>query len=328
MINSVRNTVLSVLNKNNYGYISPSDFNLYAKQAQMEIFEEYFSNYNKLISAQNVRAVGSDYADLTKAVEEVMEIFLVSKFLHPQTRYNYPLDINIPYNAYKIPSLTTTGDEAFMFVKLIYYGLPIKTGMGISAGPYNLLDPNPPNFTSLVKVGDIVFNLKTFQNSVITTVASTSIWTSENIFSDLEYEPYAVYRLQNYSELEKVTEGKISALNASGLTKPNTMFPAYTITDSIINTYPDVINGYGALNATYFRYPKDPKWTYISLLGGEPSFDQSQPDYQDFELPTEDEYKLAMKILQYCGISIREIQVAQFAIAQEQHEQPSFSQQQ
>ena len=42
IINSVRETVLSVLNKNNYGYITPSDFNLYAKQAQLDIFEDYF----------------------------------------------------------------------------------------------------------------------------------------------------------------------------------------------------------------------------------------------------------------------------------------------
>jgi hypothetical protein len=64
------------------------------------------------------------------------------------------------------------------------------------------------------------------------------------------------------------------------------------------------------------------------LFGGEPSFDQSQPDYQDFELPLEDEYKLSMKILQYCGVSIRESEVTQFAMAQEQHQQPSFSQKQ
>ena len=42
----------------------------------------------------------------------------------------------------------------------------------------------------------------------------------------------------------------------------------------------------------------------------------------------EDEYKIIMKICQYCGISIREVEVVQFGIAQEQHEQPSFSMQQ
>jgi hypothetical protein len=47
-------------------------------------------------------------------------------------------------------------------------------------------------------------------------------------------------------------------------------------------------------------------------------FDQSQVDYQDFEVPLEDEYKLIFKILQYCGMSIREIQVAQFGAVEEQ----------
>jgi hypothetical protein len=66
MINSVRNTVFSVLNKNNYGYISPQDFNLFAKQAQLEIFENYFYNYNTQINKENARVSGSGYADITK----------------------------------------------------------------------------------------------------------------------------------------------------------------------------------------------------------------------------------------------------------------------
>ena len=41
-------------------------------------------------------------------------------------------------------------------------------------------------------------------------------------------------------------------------------------------------------------------------------------DYEDFELPLEDTYRLVMKILQYCGISIREAEVAQFGMIQEQ----------
>ena len=41
MINEVRQTVLAILNKNNYGYISPGDFNLYAEQAQLDLFDEY-----------------------------------------------------------------------------------------------------------------------------------------------------------------------------------------------------------------------------------------------------------------------------------------------
>ena len=82
MINSVRNTVLSILNKNNYGYISPSDFNLFAKQAQMDIFEDYFYQYNYQIQKENSRQSGTGYADIKKRkYEEVIEMFSETKYL-------------------------------------------------------------------------------------------------------------------------------------------------------------------------------------------------------------------------------------------------------
>ncbi len=75
MINSVRNTVLAVANKQNFGYITPSDFNLYAKQAQLDIFENYFYRYNEWIAKQNARISGSGYADIVKNIEEAIDIF-------------------------------------------------------------------------------------------------------------------------------------------------------------------------------------------------------------------------------------------------------------
>ena len=59
MINSVRNTVLAIANKNNYGYISPQDFNLYAQQAQMDLFEDYFYQYNAWTNKENQRLSGT-----------------------------------------------------------------------------------------------------------------------------------------------------------------------------------------------------------------------------------------------------------------------------
>jgi hypothetical protein len=47
-------------------------------------------------------------------------------------------------------------------------------------------------------------------------------------------------------------------------------------------------------------------------------FDQTQSDYQDFELPQEDAPKLITKILQYAGVSIRESEVINFAQVEEQ----------
>ena len=81
MINSVRNTVLAIANKNNYGYISPQDFNLYAQQAQMDLFEDYFYQYNAWTNKENQRISGTGYADIVKGLVEVMDSFSVTRSL-------------------------------------------------------------------------------------------------------------------------------------------------------------------------------------------------------------------------------------------------------
>jgi hypothetical protein len=323
MINSVRNTVLSVLNKNNYGYISPSDFNLYSQQAQMEVYEEYFSNFNKATNFENSRQSGTDYADLVKPIAEALDFFIVSDNLYPKPN-SLGMDTNNFYN----PSVTTTGNESYMINKVICYTNKKVAGVNTSVTPNQLVD-SVVNFNTLgVVPGDIVVNNTTNQSTTVDAILSSFELELVNDIFLASGDRYTIYSYSEYSEAERVSNGKISALNMSMLTAPSIMFPAYTQSDGIMTLYPKSIVGYGAVNATYFRYPKPPKWTYISLTNGEPAFDQSQPDYQDFEVPLEDEYKLAMKILQYCGISIREQQVVQFAMAQEQHEQPTFSQQQ
>lgn len=329
MINAVRNTVLAVLNKNNYGYISPQDFNLYAKQAQMEMFEEYFSSYNKVINAENARMSGTDYADIRKAVAEVMEGFLMKN--------NLWVNVN---NSFYAPSLTTTGDSAYMVNTIITY--PILLVSGVNSSVLQTIIDNAVDFNQIgVKVGDIVVNLSqtpTPSNNWTSTVAaivnSNELLVTDPLFVNPS-EDYVIFSAASGVEAEKVLESKIFMLNRSLLTTPSNIFPSYVMNnqvlgsnDVVITMYPQTINTYGQVVCTYFRYPKDPKWTYITLFNGEPSFDQSQPDYQDFEMPLEDEFKLVMKILQYCGVSIRELEVTQYGIAQEQHEQPTFSQQQ
>jgi hypothetical protein len=336
MINAVRNTVLAVLNKNNYGYISPQDFNLYAKQAQMEMYEEYFSSYNKVVNAENARMSGTDYADIRKTIAEVIEGFLMKN--------NLSNGAGALGNNFLIPSLGTTGDEAYMINTIITYPIILATGTNTNiTGPFfqTLIDNTADFNQDGVQVGDIVVNLTAPAgpaNNQTTTVASISnastLVLTQPLFTNIG-EDYAIFSAASGVESEKVLESKIFMLNRSNLTTPSTIFPSYvlnnqvpTLNQSVVTMYPQTINTYGQVVCTYFRYPKDPKWTYITLFNGEPSFDQSQPDYQDFELPLEDEFKLVMKILQYCGVSIREIEVTQYGISQEQHEQPTFSQQQ
>lgn len=315
MINEVRNTVLSVLNKNNYGYISPSDFNLYAENAQMEIFEEYFSNYNKAINMENARGAGSDYAEIEGPIAETLETFLVTNFLsNPATSPSLPTS-----NYFYAPSVTTTGDTAYYILRMLSHTSIISSGTNSAVGS-NTLVSSSGNFTSLgIVPGDIVINASTKKTAKVVVVSSNTILTLDaNIF--LTTPVNYIIISQDSKEAEKVSVGKIGMLNSSMLTKPNNTFPAYTLEGDYIKMYPNTINQFGQVECVYFRHPKPPKWTYITITNGTPVFDQSQSDYQDFELPEEDVYRLVMKILQYAGMSIREIQVAQFGMTQEQQQ--------
>jgi len=222
MINSVRNTVLAIANKQNFGYITPADFNLYAKQAQLDIFEDYFYRYNQWVLKQNSRVSGSEYADIVRNLEEVIDSFSTSS------------------------TLTLDSDSTFDLPSDFYFLTEIRSG----------------NNTA-----------------------------------------------------DRVSNANILKLTLSHLTAPTTTFPAYVMNGSQITLYPTTIDT--GVTALYIRRPLDPRWTYASFSGGEPVFNESAADYQNFELPETDEPLLVSKILQYAGISIREADIYQAGVAEE-----------
>tara|TARA_R100001369_G_scaffold67883_1_gene95351 strand:+ start:904 stop:1974 length:1071 start_codon:yes stop_codon:yes gene_type:complete len=349
MINSVRNTVLAIANKNNYGYISPQDFNLYAKQAQMDMFEDYFYQYNNWINRENARSSGTGYADIVKGLEEVIDSFSMQTFLAQLSPLSVP---NVPSGlsgsaVYQLPS------DYYLINKLYRYPTRRASGTTSSsiASTTLLIDNTVDFFTLGVQPGDIVINTSAtgaapypatgapglqgwVQNIDNTAAPAGSIITcSATLFVDpagLGGETYAIYDANNIVEVERVSQRKIFNLTSSNLTYPTPQYPCYVLDGNLISVYPTTWDGLNDpytigdgmgpcdVKAQYIRYPFDPNWTFATLLGGEPLFDQSQSDYQDFELPLSDEPALVAKICQYVGIEIREAEVVQFGQTEEQ----------
>ena len=95
MINDVRNTVLSIISKDNRGFITPLEFNQFAKQAQLEIFGQYIFNYSNAINKQNARMHGEGYTDIPKNMAEVIDSFSVLTALGYNAgtnKFNLPVD--------------------------------------------------------------------------------------------------------------------------------------------------------------------------------------------------------------------------------------------
>jgi hypothetical protein len=224
MINSVRTTVLAAMEKDNNGYMTPANFNRFAKQAQLSVFEDEVYRYNDWLVKRNAKMSGSGNADIVQNIEETLEDFT------------------------KIESLTGTAGE---------FALP----------------------------------------------------------SDAYYLTKLIYGAT--TDVEKVSNGRAYNLLSSINSAPDTMFPIYTKTGSNLNVYPTTINN---VNALYIRYPKDPKWTYVEMSEGEPLFNASATDYQDFEMPMSYEPLLVHKILQYAGVSIRDADIVNSGVNEERKE--------
>ena len=216
MINSVRNTVLSVLNKNNYGYISPSDFNLFAKQAQLDLFEDYFHRYNYYINKENARSSGTGDADISKSYAEVIESFSSSYGLLPIVYGESSNFMLLPENYYIIS-------------KVNYFPNNLSLGTATSLLANNLIDLSATFITDGVTYGNIIVNTDTGAIAyVISVVSETQLLLTVDIFKIVS-ESYSISTTSNIREIEKVSQQKIFQLNNSNLTSPNLLYPAYVV---------------------------------------------------------------------------------------------------
>ena len=71
-VNTVYNTVLAILNKEQRGYITPDEFNKLATQVQLEIFEGYFEDMNQQL---RVPQTDNEYANRQKNIDDCISIF-------------------------------------------------------------------------------------------------------------------------------------------------------------------------------------------------------------------------------------------------------------
>ena len=301
IINTVRATVLSIANKNNFGYITPNDFNLYAKQAQLDIFEDYFYQYNSWLVKQNARVSGSGYADIVKGLVEVLDYFSLTKSLISSNGYDFTLP-----------------EDYYLINKINYYP-NLRTSGSVTGGSGSTLISTGSTFISDgVKPTDLLANI-TNSGEILNVLAVTNETTLVLSGSINVGDVFTIVANSSITEVERVSQNKIFYLNATPLTAPSTSFPAYVLGGNNITVYPTQQLVTGTVLSQYIRYPKDPNWTYFDLMSnGEPSFNQTAVDYQDFELPISDQTNLINKILQYAGLSIRDKDVVSFGKMEEQ----------
>ena len=112
-VDTVYQTVLALANKEQRGYITPQEFNLFARQAQMEIFEQYFYDLD-----QAKRSLPSSLSEFTPDSIEIIEEKL-SRFIYHEPLSPQGSGYALPSDCYKASSVDITTSNSFVYVEKI-----------------------------------------------------------------------------------------------------------------------------------------------------------------------------------------------------------------
>lgn len=74
-VNTVYRAVLTILNREQRGHLTPEQFNRLAKQAQLELLEKSFYDYNRQLTKRNIQGVNSEYGDIAENIKEKIDAF-------------------------------------------------------------------------------------------------------------------------------------------------------------------------------------------------------------------------------------------------------------
>jgi len=90
-VDTVYQRVLSILNKEQRGYVTPQEFNLFANQAQLDLFEQYFYDINQF---GRLNGNSTEYSDMLTILNEKINIFeTTADAVYSTDHFDLPSDL-------------------------------------------------------------------------------------------------------------------------------------------------------------------------------------------------------------------------------------------
>ncbi len=299
-VNTVYQTVLLILNKEQRGYMTPVEFNKIGGQVQLEIFEKYAEDMNQQL---RVPQVDLDYSDRQANIDEKISIF---KEIDTATYTTSGFQIPSQYSGLSSSSQQFTATNPGLTYTLTGDTLALSNSGGV-----------PVVFLNNVQLSNNDFSLSG------ATLTLNSQPTAGQIIV-INIYPKQFYRLGTviYSagalpiqELQRVGSSELYHLLGSNLTKPSTKYPIYTYKNNYINVYPTSIQS--GISVNYLRKPITPIWNFT----GTNQYVFSPTSSNNFELHSSEQTELILKILLYAGVVIRDPEIVQVAASQVQQQE-------
>jgi hypothetical protein len=334
-VNTVYTTVLSILNKEQRGYITPDEFNKLATQVQLEMFENYFEDLNQQL---RVPQTESEYADRRKNIDNNISIF---KTIGATT--------TVPAGRITSLSLTNGGTGyvaangvATTVVPIGGTGLTVNTSITLAnnvattGGAGSGLTVNITSVNSGVITGVNISNpgLNYVSSNVLTitggggnaqiTLTANSNGVISNITINNGGSGYSVGDVITISTGGANATATVQAVNSSLYFLPPSnlhRIGAVIYRDqgvSGVNTgqphiyvYPKEIQSSSDITVSYIRKPSDVVWGFT--VGALNQYVYNQGSSTQFELDSVEQNEVILRILSYAGVVIRDPQIIQAA---------------
>lgn len=100
-VDKVYKTVLSILNKESRGFLTPDEFNKIGEQVQLDILDQNFYEYNRAVIKHNAGRAVQDYGNIPEKIEQKLDPFFKTSSLALTTSA-----IALPSDLYKTIAVT------------------------------------------------------------------------------------------------------------------------------------------------------------------------------------------------------------------------------
>ena len=313
-IDNVYQQVLAIANKEQRGYITPQEFNLFARKAQLDIFEDYF---NRLDALLKVPGIGNNtvHGDDIDAIRGKIDRF---------EKFNQYITMEDGTSIGNLPSYYRMGR--------IYYSSAAKylqiNGAVNASAVITFDDTNITNGITDAWIGSSVVNHSSGQNlgHIISQAGSTITLNGNTTLNDDTYVTILPQRdATRFREIQLVPQNELAYYTGSDKLSPSTKFPICVKSNSTaqITIYPTTITHGVVCNYTF--KPADPKWTYV-VVNGKALYNASDSSKQDFSLHISEESTLVNKILELAGIALNKPGLSEVILRNEQMKEASKNQ--
>ena len=229
-IDTVYQRVLAILNKENRGYVTPQEFNLFANQAQLEVFEQYFfdlNQYNRLPKND------TEYSDLPKLINEKLSKFKKSASVSYMTdHFHLPSDLHklgtVIYNnttpveqidkkdllEYQLSKLTAPTTNNPVYIQSIgntsnHWGLIVyPTTINANISITYVRKPNEVTWSSQTVVGNALYNASASTDFELHESEETNLVLKILLYAGVSIKDPNIAQLADAKETKKLTQEK------------------------------------------------------------------------------------------------------------------------